>query len=74
MPIKCMCIFRLTLVESIPENLTYPAGSPTHLSVYEGWMNLLKLANESIDIASSYWNLRGKDAWSDPTDWQVSHT
>ncbi len=68
----CHYCFRLTLVESIPENLTYPEGSPSHLSTFEGWMNLLQLANESIDIAALYFTLRGKDIYQDPSDWQVS--
>ncbi|XP_067143881.1 5'-3' exonuclease PLD3-like isoform X2 [Centruroides vittatus] len=59
-----------TIVESIPENLTYPAGSPQHLSTYEGWMNLIGMAQNTIDIASFYWTLKGNDVIQDPSDWQ----
>ncbi|XP_023213787.1 phospholipase D3-like, partial [Centruroides sculpturatus] len=59
-----------SIVESIPENLTYPAGSPQHLSTYEGWMNLIGMAQNTIDIASFYWTLRGNDVIQDPSDWQ----
>ena len=33
---------RFELVESIPENLTFPAGSPSHASTYDAWMQLLQ--------------------------------
>lgn len=59
-----------SLVESIPENLTYPPGSPQHMSTYEGWMNLIGMAQYTIDIASFYWTLRGNDVIQDPSDWQ----
>lgn len=61
---------RFTIVESIPENLTFNGTTFQSVSVFEGWMNLLSIAKETIDIASSYWSLRGDDVWSDPTDWQ----
>ncbi|ELU15958.1 hypothetical protein CAPTEDRAFT_171089 [Capitella teleta] len=65
-----MC-FRLTLVESIPENLTYPSGSILHPSTYTSWRDLIQGANESIDIASFYWTMRSDDLnVTDPSDWQ----
>ena len=66
-----ICTCRLTVVESIPDNLTYPEGSPSHPSTYHGWMSLLDSATTSIDIASFYWTLRGVDVYEDPSDWQV---
>ena len=62
----------VTLVESIPENLTYPAGSPSHSSIFNGWMELLESAEKSIHIASSYWSLRAEEDTSitDPSGWQ----
>jgi len=62
----------LGIVESIPENLTYPSGSPSHLSTYDAWTRLLAAAKETVDIASFYWTLRGRGSNSDSTDWQVS--
>ncbi|GAB6020216.1 hypothetical protein CHUAL_002937 [Chamberlinius hualienensis] len=47
-----------TIVESIPDNLTYPDGSPQFPSTYSAWSNLLDLATSSIHIASYYWTLR----------------
>jgi len=67
-----LCVFRISLVESIPENLTYPIGSPSHLSIYAAWMNLTGSATKSIDIAAFYWTLRSADVkFNDPSDWQV---
>lgn len=51
----------ITLVESIPENVTFSAGSVRNPSIYDGWMNLLDIAEERIDIASFYWTLQGSD-------------
>ena len=62
------------LVESIPENLNYSAGSPTHPSTFSAWRQLIASARTSIDIGSFYWTLRGKDKYEDPSDWQVMAT
>lgn len=65
------CIF--TLVESIPENLTYPAGSPQHVSTFAGIQGLLKQAKETIEIASYYWTMLPEDLpVQDPSNWQGS--
>ena len=61
----------MTLVESIPENMTYPAGAPVHLSTYDAWKQLIGLATQSIDVAVFYWTLRGSDVHPDPSDKQV---
>ena len=63
----------MTLVESIPENLTHPTGSPIHPSTFSAWRQLIATAQTSIDIGSFYWNLRGKDGDEDPSDWQVNY-
>lgn len=51
----------VSLVESIPENLTYPVGSPSHPSTYSAWRKLISEANTSLHISSMYWSLRGED-------------
>ena len=63
--------FSLTIVESIPENLTYSSDSPVHPSTYQAWLALLAAATTSVDIASYYWTLRGTANVSDVTDNQV---
>ncbi|KAK7103131.1 5'-3' exonuclease PLD3-like [Littorina saxatilis] len=53
------CVF--TLVESIPQNLTFAEGQQVHPSTYSGLKSLIESAKESIHIASYYWTLRGSD-------------
>ena len=62
---------RITLVESIPENVTFAPGSVTSLSTYDAWRELLARATTSIDLAVFYWTLRGDDVFHDPSDEQV---
>ncbi|XP_065919930.1 5'-3' exonuclease PLD3-like isoform X2 [Dysidea avara] len=58
----------MTLVESIPTNLTYPSGSPQHMSTFDAWNTIMNRAKHSLDIASYYWVLRGFGNNSGPTD------
>lgn len=67
-----MLIFRLSIVESIPENLTYPSTAPSHGTTYEGWKMLLKAATKTVDLASYYWTLQGHGQVTDVTDKQVA--
>uniref|UniRef100_A0A671K9H4 5'-3' exonuclease PLD3 n=1 Tax=Sinocyclocheilus anshuiensis TaxID=1608454 RepID=A0A671K9H4_9TELE len=56
-----MCvIYRIVLVESIPEGLVFNS-STTHQSIYEAWLNLISAAQTSLDIASFYWTLTNDD-------------
>ena len=61
-------------MESIPENLTYPTGSPSHLRTYNAWMKLLAATMSTLDIASFYWTLLGRGQVKDPTDKEVWST
>lgn len=60
----------MSIVESIPENLTYPLCSVSHGSTYDGWKSLLTSATKTVDIASYYWTLLGHGNVTDPTDKQ----
>lgn len=60
-PKPCSGDCTITVVESIPENVKFPAGSIKNPSTYDGWMNLLSIAKKRIDIASFYWTLEGSD-------------
>ena len=51
---------QVELVESIPEGLTYNS-SVTTLRTHDAWNRLLDKAEHTIEIASSYWSLRGQD-------------
>merc|ERR1712168_495022 len=55
---KCTDACTATLAESIPMNLTYPDGSPSHPTIFDNWLKLLASAKKSIKIASSYWSMR----------------
>lgn len=60
------------LVESLPEGLDYPSGSPRPLAVHQAWMDLLGGANTSVDIAAFYLTLRDLDTSKTETSaWQV---
>ncbi|KAK7471518.1 hypothetical protein BaRGS_00035857 [Batillaria attramentaria] len=56
---KDACV--LSIVESIPQNLTYDKEAYIHRSTYSGLKELLSLAKESVHIASFYWTLLGTD-------------
>lgn len=55
-------------MENIPEGLNYSENAPFHLSLFQGWMNLLNMAQKSVDIVSSHWDLNH----SHPSACQVS--
>ncbi|KAI6652898.1 Phospholipase D3-like [Oopsacas minuta] len=58
-PVTTLC--QLKIVESIPQNLTYPGGSPTHESTFKGWADILNLAKNEVNISSFYMTLKGSD-------------
>uniref|UniRef100_A0A1A8AJ15 5'-3' exonuclease PLD3 n=1 Tax=Nothobranchius furzeri TaxID=105023 RepID=A0A1A8AJ15_NOTFU len=64
---SCSDPCKVVLVESIPEGLEFNS-STTHPSIYQAWINLMKEARSSVDIASFYWTLTNKDTnTSEPT-------
>ncbi|XP_069092660.1 inactive phospholipase D5 [Pleurodeles waltl] len=54
---NCQNKCRVTLVENIPEGLGYSENATSHLSLFQGWVNLLNTAEKSVDIVSSSWDL-----------------
>ena len=62
----------IRLVESIPEGLIYPNSSlPKNPSTYSIFVQLLEKAESTLELASSYWSLRGADIdHEDASDWQ----
>nr|CAD2143850.1 unnamed protein product [Meloidogyne enterolobii] len=48
------------IIESIPSEMNYAIGSPQHKSTYNAWVELLKVANKTVDITAVYWNMRDK--------------
>ncbi|KAJ8979443.1 hypothetical protein NQ317_006757 [Molorchus minor] len=67
---NCNNTCRLSLVESMPEGLTYPNDSIIYPSTFDTWLNLINSAHESIDIASLYWTLRESEVYPDPSSYQ----
>lgn len=63
---------QVKLVESIPEGLIYPNSTiPENPSTYSAFVQLLDLAESKLELASSYWTLRGSDLHhQDPSSWQ----
>ena len=67
-----LIILRLSVVESIPENLTYTPTAPRYASTYESWMWLLQNAQYNVSIASYYWTLINLTEFGDK-DQEVRH-
>uniref|UniRef100_A0A1A8FAF0 5'-3' exonuclease PLD3 n=1 Tax=Nothobranchius korthausae TaxID=1143690 RepID=A0A1A8FAF0_9TELE len=64
---SCSDPCKVVLVESIPEGLEFNS-STAQPSIYQAWINLMKEARSSVDIASFYWTLTNKDTnTSEPT-------
>ena len=58
------------MVESIPEGMDY--GNETiNPSIFESWLQLIEMAESSIDIAAFYFSLNGVDVVPHPSAWQV---
>ncbi|XP_045677980.1 5'-3' exonuclease PLD4 isoform X2 [Phyllostomus hastatus] len=62
---------RLLLVESIPQDLPYAAGSPSAQPLAQAWQQLLDAAQESVHVASYYWSLTGPDIGANDTSAQL---
>ncbi|KYM89583.1 Phospholipase D3 [Atta colombica] len=61
----CMDHCSLSLVESIPVGLNYSNNTVQHESTYDSWMNLIEMAQDTIEIASLYWTMRREDVFPD---------
>lgn len=56
-----------SLVESVPENLSYPSDQPIQPSIFQSWLEMVKGAEKSIDIISFYWTMLASDVVEDPS-------
>ncbi|XP_060610712.2 5'-3' exonuclease PLD4 isoform X1 [Anolis sagrei] len=54
-----LCNFQL--VESLPWDMPYGPNSSAAKPLYQAWMELLNMTQESIHMASYYWTLTGED-------------
>uniref|UniRef100_A0A1B6C9A8 PLD phosphodiesterase domain-containing protein n=1 Tax=Clastoptera arizonana TaxID=38151 RepID=A0A1B6C9A8_9HEMI len=55
---KCHESCRFSLVESIPEGMSYRNGTTPFPSTYQVWTDMINNAQNKIEIASYYWTLR----------------
>ncbi|CAD5230842.1 unnamed protein product [Bursaphelenchus xylophilus] len=53
----CTDFCAVEIVESMPTNLTFPHG-PTNYPTHSAFLDLLKDAEKTVQIAALYWNLR----------------
>ncbi|CAH1390970.1 unnamed protein product [Nezara viridula] len=58
---RCLQNCSLSIVETIPDGMSYRNGSTPFKSTYDVWKEMIDGANESIEIASFYWTLRDSD-------------
>ncbi|XP_077294521.1 5'-3' exonuclease PLD3-like isoform X2 [Arctopsyche grandis] len=63
LPQTCSDQCRVSLVESIPEGLLYPPDVPKNLPTYETWLELINMAQNTVEIASFYWTLRENEVY-----------
>lgn len=57
-------IFRIQLVESIPEGLVYDADAPSFMSTFDAWNLLINEAKKTIVIGSFYWSLKSDEVYN----------
>lgn len=57
-------------MESIPEGLEYPPGSPHFASTFEAWQTLIGIATSKITIGSFYWSLKSDEVYNHTSSWQ----
>nr|XP_050851450.1 5'-3' exonuclease PLD3-like isoform X4 [Vespula vulgaris] len=63
--LTCMDSCSISLVESIPIGLNYSNNTVLHETTYDSWMNLIAMAENTIEIASLYWTMRRQDVYPD---------
>ena len=64
--LTCNDMCSLQIIETIPSGMEYDPGSPKHPAIVDKLKEALHSATKTIDIASSYWTLRGSDVKGGP--------
>lgn len=64
----CMDHCSISLVETIPIGMNYDNNTARHETIYDSWMDLIGMAQETIEIASLYWTMKGEDVIPDDSD------
>lgn len=58
---SCMDHCSISLVETIPIGMNYNNNTARHETIHDSWMDLIGMAQESIEIASLYWTMKKDD-------------
>ncbi|EFN65992.1 Phospholipase D3 [Camponotus floridanus] len=58
---SCMDHCSISLVETIPIGMNYNNNTAPHETIHDSWMDLIGMAQESIEIASLYWTMKRDD-------------
>ncbi|XP_012223859.1 5'-3' exonuclease PLD3-like [Linepithema humile] len=61
----CMNRCNIFLVETIPIGMNYSNNAAQHETIYDSWMNLIGMAQDTIEIASLYWTMKREDVFPD---------
>lgn len=71
---ESMCMDRcsISLVETIPIGLNYSNNAAQHETIYDSWMNLIEMAQDTIEIASLYWTMKREDVFPDDSAKEVN--
>lgn len=64
----------VSLVETIPVGMNYSDNAPRHEATYDSWMDLIGMAQDTIEIASLYWTMKREDVFPDDSAKEVSGT
>lgn len=70
---SCMDHCSISLVETIPIGLNYNSTEPRLDTTYDSWMNLIGMAEETIEIASLYWTMKREDVFPDDSAKEASN-
>ncbi|XP_049646316.1 5'-3' exonuclease PLD4 [Suncus etruscus] len=65
---------RITLVESIPQDLWWSVADRSAQPLAQAWLQLLNMAQESVHVASFYWSLTGRDIGVNDSSSQLGET
>lgn len=63
---QCRSSCRFTLVESIPDGMSYRNGTTPYPTTFQVWSDMISNAKDRIEIASYYWTLRDGDVQKYP--------
>lgn len=54
--------------------MNYSDNAPRHETIHDSWMDLIGMAQDTIEIASLYWTMRREDVFPDDSAKEASGT